>query len=168
MSLETRIEDKQLGHVFPRNHQDLSDSQVSFLNSLDGFEAPYLKEKLLKDGKFASEAEYGEAFGEFKRFMALIGLYGRRVAMTSKPVDEVWHQFILFTREYSDFCDMMLGKYVHHVPRTSFTPLDPKGRQNLIGLYEATYGDMPKIWGGSSDCDDVPSGFCDDNCDGND
>src|SRR5262245_22948289 len=29
----------------------------------------------------------------------------RRVAMPSQVVDEMWHEFILFTRDYKFFCD---------------------------------------------------------------
>lgn len=31
-------------------------------------------------------------------------------------VDEMWHTFILFTREYTDFSLYLAGKYLHHSP----------------------------------------------------
>jgi hypothetical protein len=31
-------------------------------------------------------------------------------------IDEVWHQFIIFTREYIDFCQQFFGKYFQHSP----------------------------------------------------
>jgi hypothetical protein len=34
-------------------------------------------------------------------------------------LDEMWHTFVLFTREYSRWCDTYLGGYVHHEPTTS-------------------------------------------------
>jgi len=34
----------------------------------------------------------------------------------SKPVDLAWHEFILFTRDYADFCQQYVGCFVHHVP----------------------------------------------------
>jgi hypothetical protein len=33
-----------------------------------------------------------------------------------KPIDEMWHQFILCTRSYSQFCEKFLGGYLHHEP----------------------------------------------------
>jgi hypothetical protein len=33
-------------------------------------------------------------------------------------VDEMWHTFILFTKDYSDFCDSYFGFYIHHQPIT--------------------------------------------------
>ena len=39
-----------------------------------------------------------------------------RVAMPSQVVDDLWHEFILFTREYKSFCDRAFGAFLHHTP----------------------------------------------------
>lgn len=41
---------------------------------------------------------------------------GKPVGMPSKVVDEAWHQFILFTREYKSFCEQAFGRFLHHTP----------------------------------------------------
>jgi len=41
---------------------------------------------------------------------------GKMVAMPSEIIDVLWHEFILFTREYEQFCKQGLGKFLHHVP----------------------------------------------------
>ena len=28
----------------------------------------------------------------------------------------MWHEFILFTQEYHNFCETFFGNYLHHVP----------------------------------------------------
>jgi hypothetical protein len=33
-------------------------------------------------------------------------------------LDEMWHTFILFTKDYIDFCDKYFGFYIHHQPIT--------------------------------------------------
>ncbi|MGE0549809.1 MAG: hypothetical protein AB7O24_28385 [Kofleriaceae bacterium] len=33
-------------------------------------------------------------------------------------IDEMWHTFLLFTKDYQDFCDRYFGHFVHHVPNT--------------------------------------------------
>jgi hypothetical protein len=38
------------------------------------------------------------------------------VAMPSKVADDLWHEFILFTREYHDFCEQAFGRHLHHSP----------------------------------------------------
>ncbi|MEP1740098.1 MAG: hypothetical protein ABJI60_12475 [Kangiellaceae bacterium] len=31
-------------------------------------------------------------------------------------IDTMWHNFILFTKDYTDFCHHYFGSYIHHVP----------------------------------------------------
>jgi len=33
-----------------------------------------------------------------------------------REIDEMWHEFILFTQAYSDFCMKYFGEYMHHLP----------------------------------------------------
>lgn len=33
-----------------------------------------------------------------------------------REIDEMWHEFILFTQDYSDFCNKYFGEYMHHLP----------------------------------------------------
>lgn len=40
----------------------------------------------------------------------------RRVSMPSQVVDDAWHEFILFTRAYEQFCRQTLGHFLHHTP----------------------------------------------------
>jgi hypothetical protein len=49
-------------------------------------------------------------------FAVAMAAQGRRVSMPSRVVDEAWHAFILSTREYQDFCQQVLGRFLHHVP----------------------------------------------------
>jgi hypothetical protein len=54
---------------------------------------------------------------ELKRFLLMAALVpGKRVAMLSRDVDELWHTFLLFTQEYADFCMNTFGKIIHHRP----------------------------------------------------
>lgn len=42
---------------------------------------------------------------------------GRRMlAMPSQAVDDAWHEFILFTRQYDSFCRHAFGRFLHHTP----------------------------------------------------
>lgn len=33
-----------------------------------------------------------------------------------RDIDNMWHGFILYTHDYSDFCQKYFGTYLHHVP----------------------------------------------------
>ncbi len=137
----------------PEIRQSLSEEQEGLVHALDRFEAPYLQEKLLEEGRFESPEEYKTAFTEFKKFVVLAGLYGGGQGMISKEVDAVWHQLILFTPQYHEFCQQVLGRYLHHVPTTSFTPLGKDLTQNFIRNYQGTFGEMPAMWKGDETCD---------------
>lgn len=43
-------------------------------------------------------------------------------------IDEMWHNFILFTKDYSAFCDNYFGHYLHHSP----TSVEETNRQKEI------------------------------------
>lgn len=41
---------------------------------------------------------------------------GEMVAMPSQVIDDAWHEFILFTRNYEQFSKQAFGKFLHHTP----------------------------------------------------
>jgi hypothetical protein len=46
---------------------------------------------------------------------------GEVLGMPSRLVDEAWHEFILDSLAYTEFCDRAFGEYLHHTPETSMT-----------------------------------------------
>jgi hypothetical protein len=131
-------------------------------NSILEYEAPFLEEKLLAEGKFNSSKEYDKAFLEFKRYACLVSDTNLRLPMISKPVDEVWHQFILFTNKYMEFCNTYMGSYLHHTPNTSYTQSNSISTHEFKSLYQRRFGDLDqRIWGIESWCE---SGGCGNMC----
>ena len=49
-------------------------------------------------------------------FMACLRSDRKFVAMPSQVVDVMWHEMILHTRAYRDWCDLALGRFLHHTP----------------------------------------------------
>ena len=44
-------------------------------------------------------------------------LSGRKfVAMPSQVADDLWHEFMLYSRAYKEFCDTAFGRFLHHTP----------------------------------------------------
>jgi hypothetical protein len=52
------------------------------------------------------------------------------VSMPSQVADDLWHEFILYTRNYQVFCERAFGRFLHHTPAVV---LGPK-RQDNAGL----------------------------------
>jgi len=49
-------------------------------------------------------------------FLAYLAGGCRPVSMPSQVVDDLWHEFILYTRNYDDFCRQAFGSFLHHTP----------------------------------------------------
>jgi hypothetical protein len=40
----------------------------------------------------------------------------KNIAMPSQAVDVAWHEFILHTQAYEEFCKRSMGRFLHHTP----------------------------------------------------
>lgn len=113
------------------------------------YEAPFLLEKLVEDRVAADAAEARALFREVKRFLVLIRTNEHlQWEMCSRRVDEAWHQFMLFSREYIQFCMRYFGAYVQHQPgRASTTVRAAAWLPVFKPRYEAYYGEaLPDVW----------------------
>jgi hypothetical protein len=54
----------------------------------------------------------------------------RFVSMPSQVADDLWHEFILYTRNYQAFCERAFGRFLHHTPAVALGP----NRQDNAGL----------------------------------
>ncbi|MBK1718334.1 glycine-rich domain-containing protein [Thiocystis violacea] len=63
-------------------------------------------------------------------FLAYLKSGRKPVSMPSQVVDDLWHEHILHTRHYQQFCDRAFGRFLHHTPATALGP----NRQNNSGL----------------------------------
>jgi hypothetical protein len=63
------------------------------------------------------------AFEALKQFLYTCSVVDQPVA-PSKRIDDIWHVFILFTKDYREFCKDILGSFVDHVPSRLLIPLN--------------------------------------------
>ena len=49
-------------------------------------------------------------------FLAHLKSGRKYVSMPSQVADDLWHEFILYTKEYAEFCNKAFGRFMHHVP----------------------------------------------------
>ena len=96
------------------------------LNETLAYNHPGVRRKLIELYEL-SPVEAEDLFLELKRWLWLLAvseheeLTGARppllgITPSLKMLDEAWHVFILFTRDYSDFCAHHFGRYIHHQP----------------------------------------------------
>lgn len=68
-----------------------------------------------------------------------------------KEIDDMWHTFILFTKNYADFCDKFFGEFIHHQPMSEEDkmPLDQFEvdlRRYLSYVYDNLGEDIVRNW----------------------
>jgi hypothetical protein len=110
-----------------------------------------VRERYEKDYKVSSQdAKMYE--WELKRYLILCVEYDENEwAMYSRDVDNFWHTFLLFTKDYTLFCKKMFGKFIHHEPMDKkyddvSVPLAKKAL--FMRAYEELFNEKPpeKVW----------------------
>ena len=92
-------------------------------------------------------SKYGneETIKELKRYFLIRHIRKRRVTMESEIVDQSWHEFILDTWNYTNFCELAFGGYLHH--HTDYYEPD----MNFEVTYWELFGESPHaMWDNSS------------------
>jgi hypothetical protein len=76
-----------------------------------------LRSKLAERYPHLSPAHTEQALQGLREYFQLCRMAKRRmVSMPSQAVDVLWHELILHTRQYQQFCDKAIGRFLHHVP----------------------------------------------------
>jgi len=76
-----------------------------------------LKRKVAQRYPHLDEAQLALVMDGLREYFQICNIAGRKpVAMPSQVVDLAWHEFILFTRKYQEFCRSSFGRFLHHTP----------------------------------------------------
>lgn len=109
--------------------------------------APLLRTKLVR-ALFCSSVDAERALAEVIKFLTLAAESTSGPLTPSARVDVAWHEFILFTKTYINFCDQQFGKLVHHEPSSNHE-LNSNQYAATLQRYREQYGDPPSdFWGG--------------------
>ena len=88
----------------------------TLLERMMEYDHPALKERMVVKTKWSEDAA-NELFEDMKRFLYLCAVNEGAMA-PPEEIDEIWHNFILFTGDYADFCNETVGFFLHHQPLT--------------------------------------------------
>lgn len=64
-------------------------------------------------------------------FLAHLKSGRRDVSMPSQLTDDLWHEFILHTRNYQHFCRKAFGRFLHHTPAVALAGQSQAARAGL-------------------------------------
>jgi len=135
---------------------DTSTLPLARSNELFGYRSPALTDKLLHLRVVTQRQEATSLFVEVIRYLVITELHAAElVPMFSRRVDEVWHQFVLFTEEYERFCRRFFGKFMHHEPNEATTVAGGAGDEPAANemtfprfreVYEGLFGPISSAW----------------------
>ena len=126
-------------------------------NTVENFEFPQtIRKNILKAYPHLTNEDVEWIIKELREYFHIqIAGINHSIGMPSKVVDVAWHEFILFTREYKQFCDDAFGRFLHHRPAESMDDdysahkglrtawniacrrkhIDPKNANELPGIF---------------------------------
>ncbi|MBB3110587.1 hypothetical protein FHS18_002654 [Paenibacillus phyllosphaerae] len=101
-----------------------------------------VKDRVMKPALGIREEEWQWRWFELKRYFLMCGLL-RSVPMYSEKVDDVWHEMLMFTREYEQFCKTFCGRLIHHAPHAP----GAQPEQGERAWFDWVYGELfPLAW----------------------
>ena len=130
-----------------------TDCAQSTFERMRGYNLPVLLNKMEIELAITPE-EAKTLFEDVKKFLALSTAVRQPLA-PPHAVDEGWHLFILFTKDYEAFCKEYCGHFVHHVPEDPFaTVKDYESIPSTCRVASSIFGDLSGNWrpGGTMKC----------------
>jgi hypothetical protein len=96
-----------------------------------------------------SESEAKETFLETKKFLILCANDRATSYSPSNEIDEMWHLFMLHSKDYFAFCEMV-GGYIHHQPTEK---PQPHFYEKTLQALSNFFGEVnPVYWRKAGDC----------------
>ncbi|KUN81113.1 hypothetical protein AQJ66_24420 [Streptomyces bungoensis] len=100
--------------------------------------------------------------GQAVAFIAASGRQPGQSLAPSELVDYGWHAFILHTAEYSEFCQRVIGRFVHHLPTDEDEEM-PGGPQatrqrTLTAIRAAGFQVDEELWPAAGKCTQCHAG----------
>lgn len=88
---------------------------VAGLNRIMEYQYEPLIERMV-DQVGWTEEHARRVFDDLKRFMFLCGTVVDLIA-APRIIDDMWHEFMMFSQEYRSFCSLYVGFFVDHTPK---------------------------------------------------
>lgn len=130
------------------------DPSAPSLNKVMGYKNRAVVERLCKDFHL-SAPQARELFYDMLRFLYLCRATNIRPISPPQLIDEAWHTFIIYTRDYAQFCDCYFGGFIHHRPNRPGEKHGTLGGRNCRMLAQFFFKDkLSNNWGmTNADCE---------------
>jgi hypothetical protein len=84
-------------------------------NALDPSFIDHVRQRIIQKKPGVDKNKYSWMLLEVKRYFILFTIF-KNVKMYSQEVDLIWHEMLLFTQDYQDFCKRFADRFIHHQP----------------------------------------------------
>ena len=128
----------------------LSDFHKEKLLQIDNFDYSKVLKKVDRDSGGLTDKYLEEGMLALKKYYAVALLDPLNEHAVSLYVDPFWHSHVLFTKDYTKFCNSIFGGYIHH------SPLDPDDTKEVervgslynytISIYDQIFKEYDKNW----------------------
>ncbi len=99
-----------------------------------------VKERVIEKEGWSNE-KYSFIEKELKRFFLMAAIF-ENVPMYSQEVDKIWHEMILFTKSYHNFCKAFSGEMIHHEPNVHNDAVTITDRSDARAVYNLLYNTL--------------------------
>lgn len=82
--------------------------------SIPEYYASQVRERVIREYQI-SQDDFQNRWFEWKRYLAMVSILPY-VPMYSRDVDVIWHEMLMFTKDYEQFSKKLLGSILHHQP----------------------------------------------------
>ncbi|GGD92783.1 hypothetical protein GCM10010911_59230 [Paenibacillus nasutitermitis] len=108
-----------------------------------------MKDRILRNQPSLRDQQWKWLWFELKRYFLMCAIM-RGVPMYSDKVDDVWHEMLMFTREYEQFCTQLSGGLIHHAPHGDGSSPEQGERAWFDWIYGELFVMAPasgQLWG---------------------
>jgi hypothetical protein len=143
---------KERSYVMPhlgfRDHGE--EYQIAMKHMLQHLEESYpqnypewISERVIRE-HYINIVEFENRWFEWQRFLIMAALL-KTTPMYSEEVDSIWHEMLMFTREYEEFSNRYLKTTLHHAPNIS-KPLDKEAIETKKDMVRIETPQEQRAW----------------------
>ncbi len=136
-----------MGQVTPSLVTTSSTHSADLLEAVMGYENPDLLHRF-KTKLGLNEEDARLLFDDTMRFLFLSGTVPGRWG-PPEAVDAGWHEFLMFTKDYREFCERYFGRFIDHNPRRLNDTVPQDGgrpRKTLAAMHNIFGSNLSKNW----------------------
>ncbi len=114
-------------------------SRHDLLGGIIAYKHPRAVMRLMENHNM-SKAAAEALFEDTKLFLFICGTNADGSYGPSVEIDKGWHEFLMFTRDYRNFCNQLFGRIIDHLPNMPGEPVDKSRPRRTLQVAAQLFG----------------------------